>query len=550
MKKTIIYIILSIIVVVGFFSFWYYRGNIFSKEILRLEILGSENAKMGDEVEYTVKYKNNGNFVLQKPKLIFELPENSITEDGKTRFTQDIEDIYPGDEDFVKFKGFLIGKDNDLKVARAWISYTPKNLTARYGSDTTFTTKIETVPITIDFDLPTRAEKGKELSYSLNYFSNIDYPLENLSIKIDNTDGFDFEKSEPISLDNLEWKIPTLLKTQGGRIKITGLVTADKGKQLNFTAKLGMRQQGQFVVIKEKNIFVDIIEPQIFISQQINSSANYVANPGENLHFEIFFRNIGSSAFENLLMLVKFNSSAFDLSTIKAENGEIRQADNLIAFDYKQNPQLQRLEAQQENKIEFDIKLKDSWDFTESERNNLSIKNTIQISEINQQFVTKVNSKLEVFQKGFYSSQGEITNLGPLPPKVGEPTTYLITWQVKNYLNDSKNIKVKAVMPQDVSLTGIIEPESELSRFTFDRLSRELIWSVGDLKAGESTQTMTFQISLTPQNYQQGKVIDLIGQATVYGEDQFTNAVIQNTAQAINTNLLDDQLNSGKGTIQ
>ncbi len=550
MNKTIIFIILFLIIIASFLGFWYYRDKVFSKEILRLEILGPENTKMGDEVEYTVKYKNNGNFVLQKPKLIFELPENSMTEDSKTRFIEELEDIYPGDENFAKFKGFLIGKDNDLKVARAWLSYTPKNLTARYESDTTFTTKIENVPITIDFDLPSKAEKGKELSYSLNYFSNIDYPLENLSIKIDEVDGFNFSKSEPISLDNLEWKIPTLLKTQGGRIKVTGLITAEKGKQLNFVAKIGMRQQGQFVVIKEKNIFVDIIEPQIFISQQINGSSNYIASPGENLHFEIFFRNIGSSSFENLLLLAKFNSSAFDLNSIQLENGEIRQQDNLIAFDYKQNSQLKYLGPQQEGKIEFDIKLKDSWDFTDSEKNNLSIKNTIQVSEISQQFITKVNSKLEIFQKAYYTNQFNITNYGPLPPKVGEETTYAITWQVKNLSNDAKNIKVKAVMPQGISLTGIIEPESELARFTFDRLSRELIWSIGDLKAGESTNIMTFQISLTPQAYQQLKVIDLIGQATVYGEDQFTNALIQNTAPAINTNLPDDSPNSNKGTIQ
>jgi uncharacterized repeat protein (TIGR01451 family) len=550
MNKTIIFIILFLIIIAGFFSFWYYRDKVFSKEILRLEILGPENTKMGDEIEYTVKYKNNGNFVLENPKLIFELPENSLTEDSKIRFVEDLPNIYPGDEDFAKFRGRLLGKDEDLKTARAWLSYTPKNLTARYESDTTFTTKIETVPITIDFDLPTRAEKGKELSYSLNYFSNIDYPLENLSVKINNVNGFDFQKSEPISLDNLEWKIPTLEKTQGGRIKITGLITAEKGKQLNFIASIGMWQQGQFITIKEKNVFVDIIEPQIFITQQINGSLNYVASPGENLHFEIFFRNIGSSAFENLLVLAKFNSPAFDFSTINATGGEIRQSDNLIAFDYKQNPQLKYLAPQQEGKIEFDVKLKDNWEFSESERNNLFIKNTIQVSEVNQQFLTKVNSKLEISQKGYYSSQAGISNSGPLPPVINQPTTFVITWQVKNFSNDAKNVKVKAIMPQGISLTGFIEPENELARFTLDSLSRELIWSIGDIKAGQVIAPMSFQISLTPQSYQQFKVIDLIGQATIYGEDQFTNAVIQNTAPAINTNLADDLPNYNKGTIQ
>ena len=104
MNKTIIFFVLVAIIIAGFFGFWYYRDQIFSKEILKLEILGPENASMGAEVEYTVKYKNNGNLVLQSPKLIFNLPDNSLTEDGKTRLMQDLKDIYPGDERFAQFK--------------------------------------------------------------------------------------------------------------------------------------------------------------------------------------------------------------------------------------------------------------------------------------------------------------------------------------------------------------------------------------------------------------------------------------------------------------
>src|SRR3989338_8478770 len=110
---------------------------------------------------------------------------------------QNLKDIYPGDEEFVKFKTRLLGKEGDLKSAKASLSYIPKNLTAPFESGTTFTTKIETVPITLDFDLPSKIEKGKDLQYSINYFSNIDYPLENLSLKIDPADGFNFISSEP-----------------------------------------------------------------------------------------------------------------------------------------------------------------------------------------------------------------------------------------------------------------------------------------------------------------------------------------------------------------
>ncbi|MFH1222839.1 MAG: hypothetical protein V1647_00675, partial [Pseudomonadota bacterium] len=53
------------------------------------------------------------------------------------------------------------------------------------------------------------------------------------------------------------------------------------------------------------------------------------------------------------------------------------------------------------------------------------------ISQIEQEFVTKVSSKMELVQKGYYQDE-VFGNSGPVPPRVGEPTTYTIMWYVKN----------------------------------------------------------------------------------------------------------------------
>lgn len=554
MNKRIIFIGLLLIVIAGFVAFFYYRDKIFSKEILRLEILGPDNAKMGDEIEYTIKYKNNGNFALESPKLIFELPDNSLTEDSKLRITQDLEDIYPGDEDFVKFKTRLLGKEGNLKVARTWLSYKPHNLSVRYESDTTLSTRINTVPITLTYDLPSKVEKGKEITYSINYFSNIDYPLENLSIKIDSVSGFNFESADLSSLDNAEWKLSTLNKAQGGRINIKGIVSADAGTNLNFSAKLGMWQDGNFVVIKEANQDLEVIQSLLFISQQINGSSHYIASPGETLNYQIFFRNIGSTPFDNLFSLARLDGAAVDLSTLRSLQGQARSGDNLIVFDSKQISSLQHINPQQEVSVDFSVKLKDSWSPPDAEKNNTMIKNKVDVSGINQEFDTKVNSKLELSQKAYYSTQDNIQNSGPIPPEADKTTTYNIVWQVKNYFNDVKNVKVKVILPQGVSLTANISPENQISNFSLDSQSREILWSVGDLSAGTGISSaeakVAFQVALTPGLVQRGILAGLVGQATVYGEDQFTGSSIQGSAPAVNTSLPDDQPYLGKGIVQ
>ena len=90
MNKKILFIALFLVILIGSVTYWFYLQSTFSKEILRLEILGSDTAKVGDEITYTIKYKNNGNTVLENPKLIFYMPDNSLTEDGKTIINQKI----------------------------------------------------------------------------------------------------------------------------------------------------------------------------------------------------------------------------------------------------------------------------------------------------------------------------------------------------------------------------------------------------------------------------------------------------------------------------
>ena len=552
MNKRVVFIFLILFIIGGSFGFWLWRNNIFSKEILKLEILGPDTVRMGDEIEYTVKYKNNGNSVLQEPRLIFELPEHSLTEDRKTRFTQDLGDIYPGDEDFVKFKARLLGSENDLKVAKAWLSYMPRNLTIRFESSTTFSVKVNSVPITLDFDLPSKAERGKEIRYSLNYFSNVDYSLENLSVKIDSVAGFQLESSIPSSLDKSEWKISTLNKAQGGRITVQGRITGDPGQTLNFGAKLGMWRDGEFVLIKDTNKEVSIVEPLIFISQWINGYPNYTASPGEKLHYQIFFRNIGSTPFDNLFLLTKLDGQAIDMQSIKSLTGEVRPDDKLIAWDQKQVPELRYLAPQQEGKVEFDVQLKDNWAQSSSEINNTVIKNKVDISQISNEFQTKVNSKLEVLQKGYYSNQTGIANSGPIPPTAGTATTYAITWEIKNHFNDVKNAKIRAVLAQNASLTGKVLPEDESLNFSFDNNSRQIVWNISGgatITAGtgilSGAPSLSFQVSLTPDSSQRGQPANIIGEATIIAEDLFTGSTAQGKTQGINTTLPDDSSNGG-----
>jgi len=537
-RKLIIFLILSA-AIVGALGFRSWQKNIYSKEVLKLEILAPSEAALAEEIEYLVKYKNNGNVRLEEPRLIFEYPKYSIVEGDVLRTEKPLDDIYPGEEKTISFKAKLLGKEGEVRLAKAWLSYRPKNLKARYESTTTFSTTIKSVPLTFEFDLPTKIESGKDFRFKINYFSNVNYLLTDLRIQMEYPSGFEFIESLPKSIEKNEWAIPVLNKSQGGRIEVSGRLSGEIGEARVFRAKLGTWREGEFILLKEIEKGVEIIKPLIYLRQEINGNPKYVALPGDWLHYEIYFKNIGDDDLNNLFMICNLEGEAFDFQTMKSDLGNFESGDNSVVFDWRRFSKLQYLAPTEEGKADFWIKLKDDLGNVK----NPTLRNKVFISQVKEEFLTKISSKLEIVQKGYYQDE-VFGNSGPTPPKVGEKTTYTVIWQVKNYYSDVRDVKVKAILPVQISLTGKIFPEEEVSKFSFDSESREIVWLVRDLERGKGVLTpspnIAFQIEFLPEASQIGQTPEIIGQAKISGEDSWTETTLQSAASAINTTLPDD----------
>jgi len=542
-KRIFIFIfVLILLILAGVFLRW--ERNSYSKEVLKLEILGPTKVDFAQEVEYTVQFKNNGNFRLENPKLVFIPPEHSVVDGNdfgiQTLGTEKLgEAIYPGEEKSFSFKMRLLGEEGDREVAKASLTYELKNLKAKYESSTSFTSIIKSVPINLRFDLPSKIESGKDFTFQINYFSNVDYPLADLRCQVDYPSGFEFIESTPQSIENVEWSIPLLNKSEGGRVEVKGRFGGDVGEIKIFKARLGFWREGQFILLKKIEKGVEIVKPSIYIRQEINKNPNYTASAGDWLHYEIYFKNIGDEALKDLFIVCKLEGDGFDFQTLKSDLGEVHPGDNSVVFDWRKIPRLQYLNPVEEGKVDFFVKLKDDL----GDVREPVLINKVFIGQAKAEFTTKISSKLEIVQKGYF--QDEIFgNSGPLPPEVGKVTTYTIMWQVKNYYSDVNDVKVKAKIPQGVELTGRVFPDDEFPKFTFDSQSREIVWMVGDLKKGTGVTgpgpNISFQIKFLPSESQRGKTPILIEKAVITGEDIETGVVLRSSSKSINTALPDD----------
>ncbi|HDZ54184.1 MAG TPA: hypothetical protein ENI19_03050 [Candidatus Nealsonbacteria bacterium] len=546
MRRKILTIFIILVILLIGSAVWYYQKNFFSKGILKLEILALTEIELGQEIEYLVKYKNNGNLTIEEPRLIFEYPEGAVIEEGKSlRQEMDLENIYPGEEKTLSFKARLLGKENEAKKAKVALSYRVKNLNTRFELSTSHTALIQFIPLTFEFDFSSKLEAGKNIKIRLNYFSNVDFPLSNLRIEIDYPQGFEFINSKPKGLAENEWEISLLNKAQGGRIEIEGKLAGEVFSRKIFRARLISWHQDNAIVLKEIAKGLELIEPSIYIYWQVNGSPQYTANPDDYLHYEISFKNIGETALENLFLRVKLEGDTLDFDNLQPGSGKFQKEIGTIYWDQIMVPQLRLLPSLEEGKVEFWVQVKK--EFSSGLRNPV-IKAKINLNQAKEEIITKINSKLVISQKGFFN-QGPFQNTGSIPPKVGSFTTYTIYWQVKSFYNDTKNVKAKATLPSTVWLTGEIEVKE--AKLSFDPGSREIVWDIGDLLAGKEGQEINFQIKFTPKPTQKGKVVDLIPGARIIGEDTWTEFIIREEDSVIKTNLPDDPtISNQQGIVQ
>lgn len=526
MSRKTIFILIFFIIIAAILGFTWFQMS-YSKEVLKLEILGPSKADTGESITYTVKFKNNGNVRLENPELYFTFPDGAITENGQKVVRLDSTalkgDIYPGEERSFQFKARLMGRTNEIKEAQARMTFQPSGLKTKNEVKTSFTIILGNVPISLNIQMPDQVANNKVFTININYTSNVSYPLNDLTIKVQLPPEFTLVSQKPKGIDN-EWNIPVLNEMSGGNIQLIGSLSGqDKDKKV-FKAELGIWQNGNFVSLKEAVRNVEIIAPSIYLSQTINNSDAYAASPGDQLHYQILFTNIGQDALQDIVLISRLSGNYLDLNSVKVPIGNYQQGDNSIIWDSSQLPELNYLAPGQTGKVEFWVNVNKRWAINSQADINPVIKNTVTIGQNTQEFITKINSSLVAEQK-IYNESKYFINSGPYPLKVGQKTYLTVEWTAKNYYNDMEGVIMKAVLSPNVNFENKIYPEN--MKISYDAGTQEVTCIIGSLKAGagflSESPKCAFQVSIIPELNEDALIT---GALEITGNDQWTGKQI------------------------
>lgn len=556
-------IVFLVIVVLSGIGFYFWLTS-FKKSRVDFNILGAAQAASGEQVTYQISYWNNTNQILENAMLTVRYPQEAIVAGGKVVQNIDLGNIGVGGGGKTEISLAFIGTDKSIEKLQAILSYKPQNTASTFENETTKEVAINGSALAIDFKTPETILPNTRNVYLIHYKNNTERVLKNVSIEASYPQNFNFVSSDqtPAKSSNV-WNLGDLNPNEEGDITVVGILR--NAENANFELAIGVRENDKFFKFSRSSTQINLATPPLQVDISVNNQPNITANPEDFLQFKISYKNNTSIPLSDIILKAKLDGLMYDFSSLKT-GGFYSGQDNTITWNAGNTAEFKNLAPSASGEVEFQINVKPRYVIRTFRDKNFLLQVlatmesptvppslAVKSLQVSNDLALKINTKAELKTKGYYYD-AIIKNSGPLPPKVGQTTTYTAHWQVTNYSNDLDKVIVKATLPEGVSWQNKKAGAGAATLEYNDRTS-ELTWNIGKLPAGTGVlldpYEVIFQVALTPSIKNVNTIMLVIGDSNLTAEDVFTGTNITATASALKTDMPDDSgIGFAKGRIQ
>jgi hypothetical protein len=251
------------------------------------------------------------------------------------------------------------------------------------------------------------------------------------------------------------------------------------------------------------------------------------------------------------------DGSFIDPSSFTAEkNGSI--VGGKVVWTKQEIPSLAEIKPGDEGEINFSVKLKNYQESDFGKKLEVSAysqygvdNKTSAESNKSNVIVTRINSDLTLAEQvRYFNDDNSPVGSGPLPPKVGEKSSFKVYWTVKNNLHELSGTSVVLNLPAQVAWDNSVS--AGVGNLYYDDSRRAVVWDIGRLPVSVYQVDASFSISVTPTAADQDKILILSPGSVVTALDNETQATIVKKTSPKTTKLEDDDIaslnNSGRVT--
>jgi len=566
-------IIFSLAILAGLgYGFYYYifRGGS-DATALDLSISAPEKVIAGEEFFCTLSYKNLSRVDASKVRIGVTYPENFIFLDSlpKTREKDSVwqfDKLAVGASGEIKIKGKIVNQKETNNILLAKITYTPENFSSEFKKEASHTFSVKDIGIDIKFDYSSSVLVGQESEIAVKVKAQENNFLPQFKLTIDPLENMEIISATATEAKEKGEGAIMIEKVRAGVYNIREIGREEQEFKIKYKLSKKITDEQEIVMrfenlaeddktrsFLEKKIKIEVMKSDLNLTLIINGSKNDQAvNFGDRLNYSLVYNNKGETSMKDVVLMAVLESDFLDRKTLKEENNG-QEKGNSIIWTKEEILVLAELEPDKEGIIDFSVDIVSLEEAQAMVGRSFQIKSYVQFSIGNSEefkenvdnrsntIINKINSDLSLKEEVRYFNADNVpVGNGPLPPKVGETTSFKVYWTLANNLHELNEAKVEVVLPEDISWDN--KNRTSVGAISYDSNSRKVIWQIGRLPITVYRADAEFNISITPVDSDKNKIMVLLPEARATAIDSETQGAIAATAKAKTTKLEDDDI--------
>ena len=573
-KKFFIFSIVFFILALGYGAYTFFiGGNTVSNDNIDISVLGNAFTAGGEELPLQVEVVNKNNSALELADLVVEYPKSSsgiTTTEENDRVRVSLGTIPAGETRNENVKIILFGEQGSVQTVKISLEYRVGGSNAIFVKEKPYQVTISSAPINLSVDMPTEVSPNQEVALNIKATLNATKPASNILLRVDYPVGFMFESANPkVSFNNNIWVLGDLAPGVERDISIVGkMVDVSDGEEKSFHIYSGSQSDsdkstigtifnslGQIVTIKKPYIEAKLYVNGIYQREYASDSKTIISG-------EIRWVNNLETKIDDLQISAKLSGNALNRKTIIARDGFYNSSTDTITWDKNTKTDFSEVNPGDSGSVSFTVSPNSLFsasggmladpviDIDVSIKGNESLEGSALQELVNSESkIIRIISDVGLSAKALYYSGAFGKNTGPIPPKVGEKTTYTIVWTLSNTSNNISKAKVRATLPSWIDFAGPISPPSE--DLTYNPSTKEIVWNIGGIPTGtgitSTDREVAFQVNFTPSLSQVGTSPVIINDAVLTGHDDFAKVDVTVNKSSLNTQLSSDPAFTGTG---
>ncbi len=563
-KKFFIFSIIFFILAAGFAAFtFFFKGNTISNSNIGISVLGNPFAAGGEPLSLQIEITNKNSSPLELADLLVEYPKSASDSLASNAERQriNIGTVPAGGVRDENVTVVLYGEQGSVKPVKITLEYRVEGSNAIFVKEKDYQVSINSTPLSLSIDVPPNVSPNQNVTLNIKTTLNSTIPAKNILVSADYPVGFQFVSANPApSFGNNVWTLGDLAPGVERDISVTGkIIGAASGEDKTFHIYSGSEsdtdQSKIGIIFNSLSQTIAVEKPFIAAMLYLNGSYQdqYAVDESTPLVGEIHWANNLDTQVNDMRITAKISGNAMDPAQISSQDGFYDSTKDSIVWDKNSDSDLSQVAPGGSGVVKFTMSPLPLYG-SNGLLSNPSIRIDVSVSgkqplsgnastdlQNSESKTVKIISDVGLSAQAFYSS-GPFQNSGPVPPKVGQKTTYTVTWSVTNTANNISKAQVKSSLPPWIDYAGIVSPPSE--DFSYNPSTKQLVWNVGNIAKGTGitggSRQVSFQIEFTPSLSQVGAAPTLVNDAVLTGHDDFANVDVTVNKTALSTRLGSD----------